>query len=111
MYFNGSYFRTWIACRHHVLEIVLCNATKIVFGSYVDPKIEYFNFLSHKWTTLDLEKLTFHMMFGENVSQQHASEARSKLMSIFYDHNSYIPPNDYRELLQLSLYYIAKTSF
>ena len=103
MYFNESYFRTWIACRHHVLEIALCNATKIVFGSYVHPKIEYFNFLSHTWTTLDLEKLTFHMMFGENVSQQHASEARSKLMSIFCNHNSYIPPNDYRVASIISL--------
>ena len=51
------------------------------------------------------------MIFGENVSQQHASEARSKLMSILCDHNSYTPRDDYTELLQLFLYYIDKTSY
>ena len=50
------------------------------------------------------------MIFGENVSQQHASEVRSKLMSILYNHNSYTPMDNYRELLELYLYYIDKTS-
>ena len=101
----------WTACRHHVLEIVLCNAVKIVFGSSVSSKIKCFKLLSQKWTSLDLEKRTFHMIFSENVLQQHASEATSKPMRILCDQNSYTPRDDYRELLQLSLYYIDKTSF
>ena len=46
------------------------------------------------------------MIFSKDVSQQHASEVRSKPMSILYDHYSYIPRDSYGELLQLSLFYI-----
>jgi len=102
----------WTACRHHVLEVVLSNAAKLIFGASIGPKIKYFSLLSQNWPSLDLQTPTCHMNIGENVVQQHALEARSKLMNLLFDQNdSYIPRDDYKELLQLSLYYIDKTSF
>ena len=36
----------WTACRHYVLEIILSNVAKLVFGPSVDPKIDCLNALS-----------------------------------------------------------------
>ena len=101
----------WTACRHHVLEVVLSNVAKLIFGVSTGPKIECFDILSHKWTKLDLHKKTSHMVFNDNVLKEHALEAKSKLVNILSDQKSYIPRDDYRELLQLSIYYIDSTTF
>ena len=75
----------WTACRHHVLEVVLSNFAKLIFGVSTGPKIECFDILSHKWTKLDLHKKTSHMVFNDNVLKEHALEAKSKLINILSD--------------------------
>ena len=101
----------WIACRHLEPEVILLKVAKLIFGPSVGPKIDCFNALSQKWPTLDLQKQTSHMIVGKNILEEHATAARSCLINILSDKTSYCPRGDYKELLQLSLYYIDKTIF
>ena len=106
-----SYPLLWTACRHHELEIILSNVAKLVFGPSVGPKIDCFIALSQKWPALDLQRETSHMNVGKNILEEHVTAARSCLINILSDETFYCPRDDYKELLQLSLYYIDKTTF
>ena len=101
----------WTACRHHVLEIILSNVAKLVFGPSVGPKIDCFNALSQKWPALDLQRKTSHIIVGKNILEEHVKAARSCLINILSDETSYCPRDDYKGQLQLFLYYIDKTTF
>ena len=101
----------WTACRHHVLEIILSIGAKLIFGPCVGPKIDCFNTLSQKWSALTLQKETSHMNVGKNILEEHITAARSCLINILSDETTYCPREDYKELLQLSLYCIDKTTF
>ena len=100
-----------IACRNHVLETILSNVAKLVFGPSDGPKIDCFNALSQKWPALDLQKETFHVNVGKNILEEHVKAARSCLINILSDKTSYCPRDDHKELPQLSLCYIDKTIF
>ena len=44
----------WVACRHHILELVLKAAFTELFGDTVGPEESFFKFMKPSWTTLDL---------------------------------------------------------
>ena len=44
----------WVACRHHILELVLKAVQTELFGDTVGPEESFFKFMKPSWTTLDL---------------------------------------------------------
>ena len=50
----------WIACRHHMLEVVLSQVFKSIFGDSVGPSVELFQQLKNQWQSVDFTQSTYH---------------------------------------------------
>ena len=48
----------WLACRHHLLELVLKATFQELFGDTTRPEESFFKFLKPQWSTLDLSAIT-----------------------------------------------------
>ena len=101
----------WTACRHHILEVVLSRILKFFFGESSGPKVEVFEILKKKWPSLDLTRNTIHMPETESDHFQEDVWTAQMSLAKIRDEDSYIPRDDYAELLNLSLYYINKSAF
>ena len=47
----------WMACRHHVLELVVGSAFKQLFGDTTSPEVTLFKILKTNWEELDLQNI------------------------------------------------------
>ena len=104
----------WTSCRHHTLEVILGDAFKVIFGPTSTPMVNFLGILKLKWPTLNLSSITriddSHQVGMEpvKIDRQTASQALQKLSS---DSSTYLPRDDYEELLKLSLFYLDKSCF
>ena len=101
----------WTSCRHHMLEVILGDALKVIFGPTSSPMVNFFGILKSKWPTLNLSSITrindSHLVGMEPVKihRQTALQALQKLCS---DSSTYLPRHDYEELLKLSLIHLDR---
>ena len=100
----------WTACRHHMYEIVLGRVAREIFGTSTGPKIELFDLLKKNWKNMDFEKETTHIVIGENVCYEDVCMAKIHLDGLLNSKETYLPRDDYEELLKLCLVYIEKGS-
>ena len=104
----------WTSCRHHMLEVVLGDAFKVIFGPTSSPMVHFLGILKSKWPTLILSSITHfddsHLVGMEPVKihRQTVLQALQKLCS---DSSTYLPMDDYEELLKRSLFYFDKSCF
>ena len=104
----------WTSCRHHMLEVIFGDAFKVIIGPTSSPMVNFLGILKSKWPTLNLSSITriddSHQVGMEPVKihRQTALQALQKLCS---DCSTYLPRDDYEELLKLSLFYLDKTCF
>ena len=56
----------WLACRHHVLELVVRAAWTAVFGSSTSPVLEETEQLKKVWTNLDLQQPYEHLQLEDD---------------------------------------------
>ena len=100
----------WIACHHHMLEVVLSQVFKSIFGDSVGPSVELFQQLKNQWQSVDFTQSTHHMNQSTTACLQDVKHAYQSLVKIKSD-PSYLPRDDYKKLLNLATYYIDEKSF
>ena len=96
----------WIACRHHMLEVVLSQVFKSIFGDSVGPSVELFQQLKNQWQSVDFTQSTYHLNQSTTAClQEDVKHAYQSLVKIKSD-PSYLARDDYEELLNFATYYI-----
>ena len=92
----------WVACRHHILELVLKAAFTELFGDTVGPEESFFKFMKPSWTTLDLTDIRI-----PTIPTPFKADTASLLTFIQHrlkpEQASLLPRDDYREFLELAL--------
>ena len=86
----------WVACRHHILELVLKAAFTELFGDTVGPEESFFKFMKPSWTTLDLTDIR-----RPTIPTPFKADTASLLTFIQHrlkpEQSSLLPRDDYRE--------------
>ena len=102
----------WTSCRHHMLEGILGDAFKVIFGPTSSPMVNCFGILKSKWPTFNLFSITriddSHQV-GMKPVKIHRQTALQALQKLCSDSSTYLPRDDYEELLKLSLFYLDKS--
>ena len=52
----------WMACRHHVLEVILSDVFKYEYGPSTGPNISLFSRFKEQWHSLDHDHWSSHSM-------------------------------------------------
>ena len=98
----------WVACRHHILELVLKAAFTELFGDTVSPEESFFKFMKPSWTTLDLTDIR-----RPTIPTPFKADTASLLTFIQHrlkpEQASLLPRDDYREFLELALLILGGT--
>ena len=94
----------WMACRHHVLELILGKAFSELFGESSGPEIPLFKKLQDVWYDLDLTDLILPDIppYLQNQSAEILTFVEERLK----DPNS-TPRDDYKELLELAKIFLG----
>lgn len=90
----------WLACRHHMIEIILQAVFELLFGTSYGPDVGIFKRFENQWNFIDKSNfLTFSSdpALSERISVDETIEFLLKQMQLFQ------PIDDYKELLQLTL--------
>lgn len=98
----------WIACRHHILEIVLSSVFTASMGSTDGPKIGLFKRFQAHWQSVNQSEFVLpeeELFDGLNNLREEAKDFYKTAIS----HAQ--PREDYRELLQLALVFVGGPSF
>lgn len=97
----------YLACRHHILEIMLKSIFDCVMGSTTAPHPDIFNRFSKAWSAID--KGNFKTVIDDpevEFDENEANEITSFLLQQLHtSHN--LPRDDYKEFLQLSLVFLG----
>ena len=87
----------WIACRHRMLEVVLSQVFKAIFGDSVGTSDELFQQLKNQWQSVDFTQSTYHLNQSTTAClQEDVKHAYQSLVKIKLD-PSYLPRDDYEE--------------
>ena len=91
----------WLACRHHILEIVIGAAFTELFGESKSPEVPLFKILKNSWNSLN----TFDIVLP-NIPSFYISE-KEELLSFINkllepEDVKKLPRCDYREFLELT---------
>ena len=94
----------WMACRHHVLELILGKAFSELFGESSGPEIPLFKKLQDVWYDLDLTDLILPDI--PPYLQNHSAEILTFVEDSLKDPNS-TPRDDYKEQLELAKIFLG----
>ena len=104
----------WTFCRHHMLEVILGDAFKVIFGPTSSPMVNFLGILKSKWPTLNLSSITriddSHQV-GMELVKIHRQTALKALQKLCSNSITYLRRYDYEEVLKLSLFYLDKSCF
>jgi len=91
----------WLACRHHMLEIVLESVVVLCLGSSQAPEILLFKRFKKAWSTID--RATYQTALSDEETERTVCDSRDSMIA-FVDKQlkTFQPRDDYRELLQLT---------
>ena len=91
----------WLACRHHMFELVLKATFKELFGDTSGPEETFFKFMKTAWSSLDLTDIRL-----PHIPSFYRAEAASLLSFIntrLEPQNVHLlPRGDYKEFLELA---------
>lgn len=99
----------WLACRHHILEIMLEAVVSTALGPSSGPDILIFKRFKNYWSKIDQSDYKtvtsdpISLESIQNVAQDMISFAQNQL-------NQYQPRDDYKELLNLTIIYLGGVS-
>ena len=88
----------WLACRHHIMELIIGGAFTKIFGVTSGPEVTTFKILKTSWKTLDLEDRRLPEIpsyFKEDIADI-LDFVNDKL-----NQEDHLPRGDYKELLEL----------
>ena len=97
----------WIACRHHVLEIILANACKHLLGPSGGPKSKLFERFKDTWPSIQKDSFVKakNILFDNSEILTHL---RGEMVPYLMDAlKSQHIRHDYEELLRLSLIFLG----
>ena len=90
----------WLACRHHIFELILKHTFQELFGDTTGPEESFFKFLKPSWETLDLTDITLPKI--PPSLKEKVPEVLSFINNCLQpDNSSLLPRDDYREFLEL----------
>ena len=79
----------WLACRHHILELVIGAAFRSIFGDTKSPEVTLFKTLKTSWNSLDLDSFVL-----PEIPSSYQKE-KDKLLSFI---NSLLSPEEVKKL-------------
>ena len=96
----------YLACRHHILEIVIGGVWEKVFGKVKSPDNPWFQKLRDTWPDIDKEKYKTISTTNEWLIEleKQSEEILEKVLS-----SDNIPRADYREVAELAIIVLGKT--
>jgi len=102
----------YLACRHHILELVVSNVFTTLFGKSTGPQVALFQDLKKKWPKIN--KLNFKPILDNRLSDPEISDLRKNAVELYkaklQDTKESCPRGDYKELLELSLIALGEKS-
>lgn len=98
----------YFPCRHHIFEVVLAGVFTLLFGKANSPNVQIFKQFKEGWNDIRTEmKSELHglpeSLFNSPLTQRLRTETIGFLQNILADSSTYIPREDYRELIDLTL--------
>ena len=96
----------WIACRHHVMEVILSHVFSCIFGPTSSPETGFFKRFQKEWSSINQGAYTVatEELFNEPVLRRMREE-----MLVYLPHALEVqqPRDDYQEFLRLSLLFLG----
>ena len=90
----------WLACRHHILELVVGAAFFELFGDTTSPEVTLFKVLKKSWDTLDLDDLQLPDV--PTLYRGDTEELLAWIETLLEPENvESLPRCDYKEFLEL----------
>lgn len=100
-------FLFYLACRHHMLELLAGAAFNALFESSAGPDIQLFRRFQDSWETIDQGKFE-SCLKDKKVTVFLTSAIRSNAITFIKDQlKNFHPRDDYKELLELSLLFLG----
>lgn len=100
----------WLACRHHILEVVCSNVFIAVFGRSAGPEVKLFRSFREFWPKINQNK---YEACTENHLNEESLPLKAETITFANDmlkkHNSQQLREDYREFLELTLIFLGET--
>lgn len=96
----------WLACRHHILEIMLGAVFSQAFGASTGPDTLIFKKFKLAWSKINKKNFKsgvsdpFVLTYVENIADDAISFVKNQLLE-------YQPRDDYKELLKLTLIFLG----
>jgi hypothetical protein len=96
----------WIACRHHIYEVVLSDVFSTAFGSSSGPEVGLFIRFQNKWESIDKTKFT---PASEALFTSEALLQRRQQLQVYYQGamQQQQPRDDYMELLNMCVVFLG----
>ena len=83
---------------------------KAIFGPSSSPKIELFDILKSKWPKLNISSIDQSDLINLGPLNSFKLKAQENLQHMCSDESTYLPRDDFDELLKLSLCYLEQQS-
>lgn len=91
----------WVACRHHISEIILSSVASVTLGTTSGPENLMFKRFKEKWSILNMT----------NLIPVDANLCHGKQLELIVYYEKYLqssfPRDDYKELLELALIFLG----
>ena len=94
----------WVACRHHIMEIVLSSVFKAVMGDTTGPCVEVFKRFQSQWDVINKENFDLPDEADFQGIRHLREEAKETYTELF---DTTFPRDDYREFLELCTIFVG----
>jgi hypothetical protein len=95
----------WVACRHHIMEVVLASVFSALFGCSSGPEVAMFKRFQQSWSYIDQEK---YEVASDDMFDGHTTILRAEMVQFCKDAlKDTHPREDYEEFLKLSMIFLG----
>lgn len=96
-----------LACRHHILELVLGAAFSAVMGSSLGPEVPLFKRFQAQWKGIN--ESVFHSGMTDQSVKIRLQPTRHNLLAFYHDQLQKTQPrDDYLELIELAIIFLGE---
>ncbi|XP_047123055.1 uncharacterized protein LOC124806322 [Hydra vulgaris] len=101
----------YLACRHHVHEVIIVEVFTVLLGPSRGPNIALFERFQQSWPTID--QMNFVPLDDTRLTVPQLQQLRAEfgpfLLSFLSGQTSYLPREDYKEMIELCLLILGFT--
>ena len=95
-----------LACRHHILELIVSAAFQAVMGASSAPEVLLFKRFKNKWNNIDTSK--YEDSSTDDFASSAVASSRLNLLEYLKSAlNDKHPRDDYKELIELAIIYLG----